>query len=80
MEKLFTDISHFIGLRLFTLGAQLCGYTIFTMYQPEGDPYVRAMHVAGSETDLNNSMRTYVEELDKSYERLGRDERSDWRY
>lgn len=68
MEKLFTEICHFIGLRLFTLGAQLCGYNVVSLYQPDGDPYVRAMHVAGTETDLNNSMRTYVEELDKTYE------------
>lgn len=68
MEKLFTEICHFIGLRLFTLGAQLCGYQVFTMYQPEGDPHVRAMHVATDPTQLNNSMRTYVEALDASYE------------
>jgi hypothetical protein len=67
MEKLFTELCHFIGFRLFTLGAQLLSYRVFAMYQPEGDPYVRAMHVAWSETDLNNSMRTYVEELDKTY-------------
>ena len=68
MEQLFTNLCHFIGLRLFTLGAQLCGYQVITMYQPEGDPHIRAMHVASDPTQLNNSMRTYVEALDASYE------------
>ena len=68
MEQLFTNICHYVGLRLFTLGAQLCGYNVFTMYQPKGDPHVRAMHVATDPTQLNNSMRTYVELLDQSYE------------
>lgn len=68
MEQLFTNICHFVGLRLFTMGAQLCGYNVITMYQPEGDPYVRAMHAATSPTQLNNSMRSYVESLDNSYE------------
>ncbi len=68
MEQLYTTICHFVGLRLFTLGAQLCGYQVITMYQPDGDPHVRAMHVAEDPTQLNNSMRTYVEALDASYE------------
>lgn len=68
MEKLFTNICHYIGLRLFTLGAQLSGFQVFCMYQPEGDPYVRAMHAATDPAQLNSSMRTYVEQLDASYE------------
>ena len=68
MEQLYTNICQYIGLRLFTLGAQLCGYNVVTLYNPEGDDRVRAMHVAESETQLNNSMRTYVESLDQSYE------------
>jgi hypothetical protein len=68
MEKLFTNICHYIGLRLFTLGAQLSGFQVFCMYQPDGDPFVRAMHVATDPTQLNNSMRTYVDDLDRSYE------------
>lgn len=67
MYQLYSTICNFIGLRLFTLGAQLCGYTVVVMYQPAGDPHIRAMHVAEDPTQLNNSMRTYVEELDASY-------------
>jgi len=68
MEHLYTNICRWIGLRLFTLGAQLSGFNVFTFYQPEGDPYVRAIHVAADPTHLNSSMRTYVEALDASYE------------
>lgn len=68
MEQLFTNICHYIGLRLLTLGSQLCGYNVVTLYNPEGDEYVRAVHVAENETHLNSSMRTYVESLDASYE------------
>lgn len=80
MKHLLTDICHSIGVTLFVWGTRLCGYNRITLYQPEGEPLIRAIHVAGTDADLNNSMRTYVEELDKTYERLGRDERSDWRY
>jgi hypothetical protein len=68
MEKLYNNICHYIGLRLFTLGAQLSGFQVFCMYQPEGDPFVRAMHAATDPTQLNNSMRTYVDDLDATYE------------
>ncbi len=68
MELLFNKICNFIGLRLLTLGAQLSGYSIVTLYNPGGDQYVRAVHLAENETHLNNSMRTYVEALDASYE------------
>lgn len=68
MELLFNKICNFIGLRLLTLGAQLSGYNVVTLYNPEGDEYVRAVHLAENETHLNSSMRTYVESLDASYE------------
>lgn len=68
MELLFNKICNFIGLRLLTLGAQLSGYSVITLYNPEGDQYVRAIHLAENPTHLNNSMRTYVESLDASYE------------
>ena len=68
MTKLYETVCQWIGLRLFTLGAQLSGFTTITLYQPDGDPYVRAAHVATDPTQLNTSMRTYVEALDASYE------------
>ena len=68
MEQLYTNICQYIGLRLLTLGAQLSGYHVITLYNPEGDEYVRAIHLAENPTQLNNSMRSYVESLDNSYE------------
>ena len=68
MKHLLTDICHSIGVTLFVWGTRLCGYNCITLYQPEGEPIIRAMHVAENELQLNNSMRTYIEQLDKSYE------------
>lgn len=67
LSELYTKISHFVGLKLFVLGSQLAGFRIVTMYQPEGNPYIQAVHVAVNETQLNNSMRSYVEQLDQTY-------------
>jgi hypothetical protein len=67
LTELYTKISHFVGLKLFVLGSQLAGFRIVTMYQPEGNPYIQAVHVAVNETQLNNSMRSYVEQLDQTY-------------
>jgi hypothetical protein len=67
LSDLYTKISHFVGLKLFVLGSQLTGFRIVTMYQPEGNPYIQAVHVAVNETQLNNSMRSYVEQLDQTY-------------
>jgi hypothetical protein len=67
LSDLYSKVSQSVGLKLLVLGSQLAGFRIVTMYQPEGDPYVRAMHVAINETHLNNSMRSYVEQLDQTY-------------
>jgi hypothetical protein len=67
LSDLYSKVSQSVGLKLLVLGSQLSGFRIVTMYQPEGDPYVRAMHVAINETHLNNSMRSYVEQLDQTY-------------
>ena len=67
LSDLYTKISHFVGLKLFVLWSQLTGFRIVTMYQPEGNSYIQAVHVAVNETQLNNSMRSYVEQLDQTY-------------
>jgi hypothetical protein len=67
LNDLYSRLSQSVGLKLLVLGSQLSGFRIVTMYQPEGDPYVRAMHLAVDETQLNNSMRSYVEQLDQTY-------------
>jgi hypothetical protein len=69
MEKLFTSICHFVGLRLLTLGSQLCGFRIVAVYSPEDrKDELHAVHLATSEAQLNSSMRSYVESLEATYE------------
>jgi hypothetical protein len=68
MEKLYNTICHFVGLRLLTLGSQLVGMRIVSIYNDESNQHVLAIHMAVNESHLNSSVRTYVEVLDGGYE------------
>ena len=57
--KFYTFLFSFAASRLFS--------RIVVYPNERGD--VVAIHLSNSERDMNNSMRTYVEELDASYEK-----------
>jgi len=58
MTKIYTFLFAFAASRLFT---------IFIIW-PNEKGELGAIHLSNSERDMNSSMRTYVEELDASYE------------
>ena len=60
-------ILNYLGYKLLAIGMQLIGYKTLVIYQPEGDEFIRAMHVAENQQALNTSMRIYVDSLDESY-------------
>jgi len=68
LERTFNTVCEFVGVRLLRLSLQLCGFRIVCFYKSPDGESLRAMHVAVSESDLNSSMREYVDNLDASYE------------
>lgn len=53
---------------LMYIGSTILGLRVISVYIPkDGDDYLRAIHFAENETELNNSMRSYVDDLDASY-------------
>jgi hypothetical protein len=51
MEKMFNKVCQFVGLRLLTLGSQLCGFTVVSMYSE--DNLLHAIYFATGESKLN---------------------------
>lgn len=64
---LLHDIRIWLGFTLAYAGSRLLGFRIISTYTPSDDGLIRAMHFAEDQTQLNSSMRSYVEELDASY-------------
>ena len=69
MKQLLNKIRVTTGLILLNIGGTILGFRVITFYNPKNkeDDYVKVVHFAVDETQLNNSMRSYVEDLDASY-------------
>jgi|688.fasta_scaffold1804273_2 hypothetical protein len=65
---LLHELRIWLGFALAYAGSRLLGFRIISTYVPsDADGLIRAMHFAEDQTQLNSSMRSYVEELDASY-------------
>jgi len=58
-----------LGFWLSHVGTRLLGFKVVLVYAPVGQDVIRAMHFAENATQLNSSMRLYVEDLDASHEK-----------
>jgi len=68
LERTYTAICDWVGMRMLALGLQLTNFRVVCLYKTPDGEGIRAMHVAISEADLTSSMREFVDNLDASYE------------
>ena len=69
LTNFFYESRIMLGFWLSHVGTRLLGFKVVLVYAPVGEDVIRAMHFAENETQLNSSMRLYVEDLDASYDK-----------